>query len=252
MDHLFLLILAAGVVGLSKGGLASAAALAVPALALVLNPVEAAAILLPVFLVTDWAAVWLYRHDYSGRNLAILIPAMMLGTALATLITPIVPEAGLLLVTGLIGLWYCGRSWLARGRGRGRDEATEARVVPGLFWGILTGIASFITHSGSPPAQAYLMPQRLPKLRFAGTIAIAFAAGNLAKLPGYWALGALEGLDLRLTATLAAAGIAGAGIGRWITGKLAEATYVRVIEALLLGLSVLLLGKAAAMLFAGG
>ncbi len=248
MDHLFLLILAAGVVGLSKGGLASAAALAVPALALVMNPVEAAAILLPVFLVTDWAAVWLYRHDYSGRNLAILIPAMVLGTALATLITPIVPEAGLLMTTGLIGLWYCGRSWLARGR----EEATEARVVPGLFWGTLTGIASFITHSGSPPAQAYLMPQRLPKLRFAGTIAIAFAAGNLAKLPGYWALGALEGLDLRLTAILAAAGIAGAGLGRWITGKLPETTYARVIEALLLCLSVLLMGKAGAILLPGG
>ena len=209
MDHLFLLFLAAGVVGLSKGGLASAAALAVPALALVMNPVEAAAILLPVFLVTDWAAVWLYRRDYSGRNLAILIPAMVLGTALATLLTPVVPEAGLLLATGLIGLWYCGRSWLARGA----DGATEARVGPGLFWGTLTGIASFITHSGSPPAQAYLMPQRLPKLRFAGTIAIAFAGGNIAKLPGYWALGALEGLNWRLTAILAAAGIAGAGSG---------------------------------------
>ncbi len=248
MDHLFLLILSAGVVGLSKGGLASAAALAVPALALVMNPVEAAAILLPVFLVTDWAAVWLYRQDYSGRNLAILIPAMVLGTALATLITPIVPEAGLLLVTGLIGLWYCGRSWLAGGQ----EEATEARVVPGLFWGILTGIASFITHSGSPPAQAYLMPQRLPKLRFAGTIAIAFAAGNLAKLPGYWALGALEGLDWRLTAILAAAGIVGAAIGRWITGRLPEATYIRVIEALLLCLSVLLIGKTGAIVFSDG
>ena len=248
MDHLFLLIPAAGVVGLSKGGLASAAALAVPALALVMNPVEAAAILLPVFLVTDWAAVWLYRHDYSGRNLAILIPAMVLGTALATFLTPVVPESGLLLATGLIGLWYCGRSWLACGA----DAATEARVVPGLFWGILTGIASFITHSGSPPAQAYLMPQKLPKLRFAGTIAIAFAAGNLAKLPGYWALGALEGLDLRLTAILAATGIAGAGIGRWITGRLAEATYVRMIEALLLGLSMLLIGKAGAILLPGG
>ena len=171
-----------------------------------------------------------------------------MGTALATLLTPVVPEAGLLLATGLIGLWYCGRSWLARGA----DGATEARVGPGLFWGTLTGIASFITHSGSPPAQAYLMPQRLPKLRFAGTITIAFAAGNVAELPGYWALGALEGLNWWLTAILAAAGIAGAGLGRWITGRLAETTYVRVIEALLLGLSALLLAKAGAMILAGG
>ncbi len=243
VDHLVPLILMAGVVGLSKGGLASAAALAVPFLALFMNPVEAAAILLPVFLMTDWAAVWIYRRQFSGRNVAILIPAMVFGTAMATLLTPRVPESGLLMATGLIGLWYCGRSWMARGR----EEATEARVGPGLFWGTLTGIASFIAHSGSPPAQAYLMPQKLPKLRFAGTIAIVFAAGNIAKLPGYWALGALEGLDWSLTAILAATGIFGAAIGRWITGKLPEATYLRVVEALLLSLSVLLLAKAGEM-----
>lgn len=178
LDHLIPLILMAVVVGLSKGGLASAAALAVPFLALFMNPVQAAAILLPVFLVTDWAAVWLYRRDFSGRNLAILIPGMILGTGLATLLTPVLPESGLLLATGLIGMWYVGRSWLARGRA----EATPAAVAPGIFLGVLTGIASFITHSGSPPAQAYLMPQKLPKLRFAGTTAIAFAAGNVAKL----------------------------------------------------------------------
>ncbi len=213
-----------------------------------MNPVQAAAILLPVFLVTDWAAVWLYRRDFSGRNLAILIPGMILGTGLATLLTPVLPESGLLLATGLIGMWYVGRSWLARGRA----EATPAAVAPGIFWGVLTGIASFITHSGSPPAQAYLMPQKLPKLRFAGTIAITFAAGNVAKLPGYWALGTLEGLNWSLIAVLAMAGMAGAGIGRWITGRLAQTTYVRIIEALLLGLSVLLLAKAGAIVFAGG
>ena len=242
-----LLILMAGLVGMSKGGLASAAALAVPFLALFMNPVEAAAILLPVFLVTDWAAVWLYRRDFSGRNLAILIPGMVLGTALATWLTPVLPESGLLLATGLIGLWYCGRVWLARGR----QEARGARVVPGLFWGVVTGGTSFISHSGSPPAQAYLMPQKLPKLRFAGTIAIAFAAGNLAKLPGYWALGALDGLDWRLTALLAAAGILGAGAGRWIVARLPQSVYVRVIEALLLCLSVLLVGRAGTMMMAG-
>lgn len=243
IEHLFLLILAAVIVGMSKGGLASAAALAVPMLALYMNPIQAAAILLPVFLVTDWVAVWLYRRDYSGRNLAILIPAILLGISLATVITPWTPDSALLLVTGLIGLWYCGRSWL----GRVAPQPAQARIGPGLFWGALTGVTSFITHSGSPPAQAYLLPQRLPKLEFAGTMAIAFTVSNLAKIPGYYALGLFEALDWVLTATLVVAGICGTVAGRWIVGRLHDHTYVRVIEGLLLALSLVLLWRGATL-----
>ena len=243
MEHLVPLLAAAVIVGMSKGGLASAAALAVPMLALFMNPIQAAAILLPVFLVTDWVAVWLYRRTYSGRNLAILVPAMLLGILVATIITPWTPESVLLLATGLIGLWYVARSWF----GRAPARPAEARIGPGLFWGTLTGITSFITHSGSPPSQAYLLPQRLPKLEFAGTIAIAFAAGNLAKVPGYWALGAFEALDLALTAALVASGVTGTVAGRWIVGRLPDRTYVRLIEGLLLALSLILIGKAATL-----
>jgi len=232
-------VAAAGIVGLSKGGLASAAALAVPMLALFMNPIQAAALLLPVFLVTDWVAVWLYRRTYSGRNLAILVPSILLGILVATVITPYTPESLLLIVTGLIGLWYCARSWL----GGASRAATGARIAPGLFWGTLTGIASFITHSGAPPSQAYLLPQRLARLEFAGTIAIAFAVANVAKLPGYWALGLFSGLDWPLVGGLIVAGVFGTIAGRRIVGILHDATYVRVIEALLLILSMLLVWR---------
>ena len=227
------------IVGLSKGGLASAAALAVPMLSLIMSPIEAAAILLPVFLATDWMAVWLYRRDYSASNIAILVPAMLLGIALATIITPYTPESALLIATGLIGVWYGARNRFGRRTG----APVPARIGRGLFWGILTGITSFITHSGSPPAQAYLMPQRLPKLVFAGTIAIAFAIGNLAKIPGYWAIGAFGDLNLGMTLALVAAGLLGTIAGRWLVHRLDDRVYLRVIEALLLVLSVVLLWR---------
>ena len=239
MDHWVLLILAAIVVGASKGGLASAAAVAVPMLALVMSPVEAAATLLPVYLVTDWVSVWLYRRDYSRRNLTILIPAMLFGVVLATLLTPVLPEAALLLATGAIGFWFLARDWM----NRAVTVPTPAGILPGLFWGTITGITSFITHSGGPPSQAYLLPQRLPKLVFAGTIAIAFTVGNLAKLPGYWVIGALDRLDWGLTALLIAAGICGTFLGRRIVEILPEDAYRTAIKALLLLLSVVLVTK---------
>ncbi|AWN17212.1 sulfite exporter TauE/SafE family protein [Salinisphaera sp. LB1] len=244
MEQTVLLLIAALVVGMSKGGLASAAAISVPMLSLFMNPIHAAALLLPVYIVTDWVAVWLYRHEYSGRNLVILIPAMLLGVAVATVVTPYTPESLLLIVTGLIGLWYCLRTWLRRGVA----ERTEARVLPGVLWGTITGITSFITHSGGPPAQAYLLPQRLPKLQFAGTIAIAFAACNLAKLPAYWEIGNLQDLNWQTTLALAATGIVGTRIGRAISLVLSESSYRRVIETMLFLLSIILLGKGGWML----
>ncbi len=231
-----LLILAALIVGLSKGGLASAAAIAVPMLALFMNPVKAAATLLPVYIVTDWIGVWLYRKERSDRNIFILVPSILFGVAIATVITPYTPEAALLVFTGVIGLWYCARAWLKRSV----QEKTEARVLPGIFWGTLTGIASFITHSGAPPSQAFLLPQRLPKLQFAGTIAISFAIGNLVKLPAYYAIGQLDGLNWWLVAGLAVTGIVGTVIGRWLTQLMPEETYVRIIQVMLFILSVIL------------
>lgn len=68
---------------------------------------------------------------------------------------------------------------------------------------------------------------------------LAFAIGNLAKLPGYWAIGMFEDLD----GALAAAGIAGTAVGRQIVRILPDATYRRVLEWLLLLLSVLLLAR---------
>ena len=239
MSETYLLIFAALIVGMSKGGLSSAAAIAVPMLALFMNPIKAAATLLPVYIVTDWIGVWLYRRDFSRRNVQILVPAILLGVAIATLITPYVSEGALLVFTGAIGLWYCARAWFRRAS----TEVQEARVLPGLFWGTITGIASFITHSGAPPSQAYLLPQRLPKLQFAGTVAISFAIGNLVKLPAYYAIGQLEGLNWPLIAGLALTGIIGTYFGRWLTHLLPEAVYMRTIQGMLLILSVILLWR---------
>ncbi|WP_172327157.1 sulfite exporter TauE/SafE family protein [Mangrovicoccus sp. HB161399] len=244
MSDTFLLILAALIVGASKGGLASAAAIAVPMLALFMNPVKAAATLLPVYIVTDWIGVWLYRKDFSKPNVLILTPAILLGVAIATVITPYTPESALLIFTGCIGIWHIARSWLKRAE----EDAVPPRVLPGVFWGTLTGIASFITHSGAPPSQAYLLPQRLPKLTFAGTIAIAFAIGNLVKLPAYAAIGQLDGLHWGLIAALAVAGVAGTYAGRWLTHQLPEQVYMKTIQAMLGVLSAVLLARGGLML----
>ncbi len=57
------------VLGLSKGGFTGLSSLAMPMLSLIISPVRAAAIVLPVLIVQDWVSVWAFRRDLSPRNL---------------------------------------------------------------------------------------------------------------------------------------------------------------------------------------
>ena len=66
---------AAVLVGLSKGGMPVVSMLAVPMMALTMNPLMAAGLLLPVYVASDMFGLWVYRRHFDGRLLAILIPA---------------------------------------------------------------------------------------------------------------------------------------------------------------------------------
>ena len=67
--------------------------------------------------------------------------------------------------------------------------AARANVTPGLFWGAVSGFASFVSHAGGPPFLVYALPQRLASPVFAGTSVLFFALVNLMKLPPYLLLG---------------------------------------------------------------
>ncbi|RLQ89532.1 sulfite exporter TauE/SafE family protein [Notoacmeibacter ruber] len=230
------LLFAAFIVGLSKGGIAAAATLAVPLVAFFMDPLSAAALLLPIFIISDIVGVWLYRHEWDGWNLAVLVPAGFVGVLIGTLVEPHVPVAVFTLATGLIGLGYCGWAW---GASRSAEERRGARSMPlGLFWGVLTGLTSFVSHSGAPPYQAFVLPQKLPKMVFAGTTTFTFAAINLSKLPAYLSLGLMDADDGWLIAVLCVVAIIGTYAGRQLSKWLSEQSYLRVIQIILFMLSL--------------
>jgi len=65
-------------IGLSKGGLTGIGALAVPLIAIVASPLQAAAVLMPILLILDLVAVWTYRKTFDKMTLAITIPASVM------------------------------------------------------------------------------------------------------------------------------------------------------------------------------
>jgi uncharacterized membrane protein YfcA len=230
LSLVLLTALAAFLVGLSKGGLPAVATLGVPILALVMSPVAAAALLLPIYIVTDWVGLWLYRRDYSARNLQILIPSGLLGVLIGWAIASRVSDAAVGLLIGLIGLGYCLNAWV---RHRKMTEARPADVPRGVFWGTVAGFTSFVSHSGAPPFQMYVLPQKLEKLAFAGTATILFAIINVAKLVPYWELNSFSTVDPTLPLTALPVGIVGTWVGAKLTRVMPDRLFFGFVQAAL-------------------
>ena len=62
--YLALASFAALLIGMSKGGLPLVGMMSVPVLSLVMSPVKAAVLLLPLYVISDMVGIWLYRRDY--------------------------------------------------------------------------------------------------------------------------------------------------------------------------------------------
>jgi uncharacterized membrane protein YfcA len=235
-------LVAAVLVGASKGGLPVVGVLGVPVLALATSPVHAAGLLLPIFVVTDLFGLWVYRHEYDRRNLMILMPAAIVGVGLGWVTASIVPESLVTLIVGLIGIVFCLNYWL---RGRHAVTPHPADIPRGLFWGTIAGFTSFVSHSGGPPYQMYVVPQRLEKMIFAGTTTILFAVVNAVKLIPYWALGQLSIANLKTVATLFPFAIAATFVGVRLTRIIPEVLFYRLVLGALFLVSLKLVYDAA-------
>jgi hypothetical protein len=184
--------------------------------------------------------LWAYRREYSVRNLVILLPAMFVGVALGWATAKITPEWMVTLLVGLVGLYYCATAVLRKPNA----PPKPADVPRGLFWGTISGFASFVSHTGGPPFQTYLLPQKLPKMIFAGTGTIAFAVINIVKLLPYWALGEFNPGNLQMAAMLSPVAVAGAITGYKLTSVIPQAIFYRIIEVALFIISLTLIHKA--------
>ena len=239
-----LLVLAAIFVGLSKGGMPGVGMLSVPVLSLVISPVNAAVLLLPIYILSDTVAIWLYRRDFSASNLKVLMPAGFLGVVVGWATASLVSDVVVSFLIGVMGIVFCLNLWLRR---REHIAPVKASMPRGIFWGALSGFTSFISHAGAPPYQVYVLPQKLPKMVFAGTTAILFAAINLAKVIPYSSLHPYSGATLALAMVLLPAALVGTVAGRFIINYLPEARFFLLVQIALFVICVRLVYAAVAV-----
>jgi uncharacterized protein len=242
-DPFFWLVIIPAVtfLGLSKGGFAGVGMASTPLVALVLPPLKAAAILLPILLVQDAISVYVYRRDWSAWNLKVLTPGAVIGVIAAWLLAAHVSEAFVRLAIGAIGIVFSLNTWLSRLP----QKVAQPTAASGVFWGVLSGFTSTFAQVGAPPFQIHVLPQRLEKMTLVGTTAIFFASVNLMKVVPYFSLGQFSREGLSLTLLLLPLAIATNFLGIWLVRRTPTVVFYKVAHILVLVISVVLLAQGA-------
>jgi len=221
-----LAVIAAMCVGLSKGGLPAFGGLAVPVLSLVISPVAAAGLLLPIFVFSDIFGVWTYRREFNRSVIKIAVWGVVAGGLIGWATASIVSENFVRLLIGLIGLVFALNILLRRGPDGPPQPATWGK---GLFWTTVMGFTSFVSHAGGPPWQVWVLPQKLGKMVFAGTTTIVFAIMNASKIVPYYFLGQLDLENLRIAMILFIPSLIAVAIGYQLIRRLPEKLFFSIV-----------------------
>ena len=207
-------------VGLSKGGLGGAMGFAgVPVMSLVMSPVQAAAILLPIMVLMDIVSLWSWRGYYHLPTLKAMLPGAILGIGLGWLTAALVTVAMIRLIVGVVAAVFVGR-WLYQKLRHGKALTTKPNSAAATFWGTIAGFTSFVAHVGGPPFQMYALPLRLDQRIFTGTSVIFFAITNAVKLVPYFALGQFGVANLTLSASLIPLALLATLAGAWVVRRM--------------------------------
>jgi uncharacterized membrane protein YfcA len=244
-------VLAVFIVALSKSGLVGSLGLVgVPLLSLVMPARDAAGMMLPLLLVMDAIAVWTYRKDADWRILRIMLPGALVGTVVGWVLWSFVSDAMVLLFVGILTLLFILDALLPL---RKKLEGLPPSKGWGTLWGGIAGFTSFISHTGGPPFQIYVLPQRLSPVNFSGTTAFFFAIVNSAKLIPYFFLGQLNVGNLTHAAILAPLAILGVIAGVWLVRRISMKRFYQLTYWLvfLLALKIIYDG-AMGVFFSGG
>ena len=231
-DPLFYLLAAAAVIllGLSKGGFFGLGVMAAPLMSLYVPPLQALAILMPTALAQDALTVWSYRHDWSAWNLKIMISSMAFGIAIGALFAAAMSPVYIRLAIGLMAGAFVVSQWLGQRFGR---LAGHSNTITGVAFGALGGFTTLIANAGGPAWQMHLLPQKLDKLTYAGTLTILFAASNVIKLPAYGALGQLTAANLTIGAVLLPVAVVANYAGLWLVRRTSTKMFYRIAYVLM-------------------
>ncbi len=210
--------------GVSKSGFGSGAAFAAaPIMALVVDPISALGIMLPLLMLIDAATLRPYwgKWDLRGSWLVIAggLPGVALGVVLYQYASPNVFRILIGAVAVGFVVWQVGPAARLR-----RKSVAPIGVTGGIATGIAAGFGSFISHAGGPPVAVYLLSRGFDKTRYQASSVLIFWAINIFKAVPYGFLGIFTADTLRADLLLAPFALVGVVLGvkahHWVPDRI--------------------------------
>ena len=204
--------------GISKGGFAGPIAiLSIPLMSLTMSPQTAAGILLPILLVMDFVALYIYWKKWDLKNIKIIIPSSIIGIIVGTFTFSFISDDGIRIIIGIIAILFIFLSIIQK-----NSFLIKPTKNKGLFWSLIAGYTSFLIHAGGTPINFYLLPQKLNKTIYMGTMTIIFLIINSIKLIPYYYLGQLDLPNLKASLILSPLAPISILIGYYLHKKVSE------------------------------
>jgi hypothetical protein len=236
-DPMFMAVAVIGVclLGISKGGFLGLGVMALPLMSLFVPPLQAAAIILPTAVAQDVVTMWAYWRQWSAWNLKVMLPSMLAGMFVAWLIAASLSAAQIRLAIGLIASLFVLRHWLAT---RFERLVPKPGLATGVVFGMIGGITTMLANAGGPAWQMHLLPQKIDKVAYVGTVAVLFATSNVVKIPGFATLGFLTWDNLLVGLALVPIAIASNYAGIWLVRRTSNELFFRIAYALMFVIAV--------------
>jgi uncharacterized protein len=227
------------ITGVSKSGFAGGVGVvAVPLMALFIDPRQAAAIMLPLLICMDFFSVRIWFGKQDNHQLKLLFPAAIVGIFIGYLLFDQLDAEVIKIMVGLLAIIFA--LWgLSRVTGSG--EARAGNPWWGRTCAAITGFTSFVAHAGGPPLSLYMLPLRLPRERYLATVVMLIAGVNLVKLIPYALLGQLQLDNLLAGLVLMPLAFVGVKIGVRLQAMINDQLFYRIIYTALALIGIKLL-----------
>lgn len=219
--------------GLSKGGFGNGAAFAAtPILAQILDPALALAVMLPLLMMMDVAAVPAYWRKWHVPAVKVMLIGAIPGIVIAGAVYEFTNPDIFRLLIGVMAIAFVAYQAVRRA-GWLRLPKSHFSGRKGAIAGLVSGFTSFISHAGGPPVAMFLLPLGLDRTTYQATTVLFFWAVNLIKLLPYVLLGFFTAQTLLANLILAPIAFLGVYLGVRAHKVMSEGVYFAITYVVL-------------------
>ena len=226
--------------GLAKGGFSGLGMVALPMMALVVPPLQGAAIILPILMAQDVVSLVAFRKTWNREVIIRFMPGALVGLCAGAGLAVYVSDAMVELIVGCLACVFVASYWLKKAP----DETAPpemASTARGLFWGVISGFTSFIANTGGVPFQAYAVPLRMKPAFFAGTSTVLFFVLNWIKFLMFIGMGQVSADNLATSAAMLPLAVAATFLGVWLVRRVPAKRFYTIVTGLTFVLGIKLI-----------